>query len=965
MPSAPPPLPQPHEDREPRRARLVSLAPDCCWLVDAGYIDVFGVVDGDAALATRLHLGRIGAGQCVFGVARGDATPEVTLEALAGADARIRPASMTPLHRGRAQGEPCVDAANAFERWVEALSVGITTDVPPKDAATLEPGRAVDVRARVHVRPAAGVVWVRAVSAEMAAFGDRSVRIAPDTLAPCSPRLWLQTLGAARLEVIDTAALVAEGNVEVALAGFHDLVCRAALAVARRRAEAQRDRMRRQSAERRHLFTVAFSKLSGTLDAVAARRGRVPAVTAADSDELLATCRAIGEAQHISVTAPPRHDAHARDPVAAIAKASGCRTRRVILKGAWWKRENGPLLAQHGEDKRPVALIPAAPCRYELYDPRDGRRTAVTSAVAAQIAPSAVMFYRVFDARPISFRDVLRFGMIGSKRDALIIVAMGLAGGALGVVPPYATGLLVGSIIPTANYPQLVQLTAILLLGAVVGSLFEAVRRLAVVRIDGRFGSAVQAAVWDRVLNLPMPFFRPYAAGDLAVRAMGMDAIRQLVSGAAVTAIFGGIFSVFNFALLFYYDTHLAWWALLLVAIAVLVTALVGYFQLRIQRMVSQLRAKTSGIVLQLLTGVAKLRVAGAEVQAFAVWADAFSRQRTLQFRVRRLSNWFAVFNAAFPMLALVVLFAIVTSSATPLRTGVLVAFLGAFTMCLTAALSTGMAVVGMMAAVPIYELAQPIFHALPESDEFKADPGVLSGSIEISHLTFSYDANATLTLHDLSLTIPAGSFVAFVGSSGCGKSTLLRLLLGMEAPTSGSIFYDGQDLAGLDVRAVRAQVGVAWQSGRLANGDLFHNIVGATSATIHDAWEAAAMAGVDADIKQMPMGMHTVVSESGTTLSGGQRQRVLIARAIIGKPRLLFFDEATSALDNRTQAIVTESLERLRATRIVVAHRLTTIMKADRIYVMDRGRIVESGTYDELMRAGGRMAELVRRQLV
>jgi ATP-binding cassette subfamily C protein len=215
-----------------------------------------------------------------------------------------------------------------------------------------------------------------------------------------------------------------------------------------------------------------------------------------------------------------------------------------------------------------------------------------------------------------------------------------------------------------------------------------------------------------------------------------------------------------------------------------------------------------------------------------------------------------------------------------------------------------------------------------------------------------------------VSLQCRPGEFVALVGPSGSGKSTLLRLLLGFEAPEAGAIRYDRRDLAALDARAVRRQIGTMLQNGRLLAGDIFTNIVGASTLTLEDAWAAARLAGLDEDIRQLPMGMHTVLSDGASTLSGGQRQRLLIARAIVHKPRLLFFDEATSALDNRTQEIVGESLERLAVTRLVIAHRLSTIQKADRIYVLERGRIVESGTYRELMQRRGVFAALARRQL-
>jgi len=265
---------------------------------------------------------------------------------------------------------------------------------------------------------------------------------------------------------------------------------------------------------------------------------------------------------------------------------------------------------------------------------------------------------------------------------------------------------------------------------------------------------------------------------------------------------------------------------------------------------------------------------------------------------------------------------------------------------------------------IPLYEQAKPILTTPPEVDQGKEHPGVLTGAIEAQRLRFRYHATSPLVLRDVSLSVRAGEFVALVGPSGSGKSTMLRLLLGFETPEAGSIYYDGHDLARLDRQALRRQIGVTLQNGRLMAGDIFSNIVGSSLATVDDAWESARMAGLADDIRAMPMGMHTVISEGAGTLSGGQRQRLLIARALVQKPRILFFDEATSALDNQTQDTVTTSLEQLKVTRVVIAHRLSTVLRADRIHVFDRGRIAEGGTYEELMAAGGLFRELARRQL-
>jgi ATP-binding cassette subfamily C protein len=310
------------------------------------------------------------------------------------------------------------------------------------------------------------------------------------------------------------------------------------------------------------------------------------------------------------------------------------------------------------------------------------------------------------------------------------------------------------------------------------------------------------------------------------------------------------------------------------------------------------------------------------------------------------------------------VIFWLTVSSTNRLSTGSFLAFNAAFVQFLTNAIALGAAFTAVLQVVPTYERVKPLLQALPEVDDAKSDPGELGGSIEVSHVSFRYTENGPLVLSDVSLTVNPNEFVAFVGPSGSGKSTILRLLLGFEKPEAGAILYDGHDLSGLDVRSVRRQIGVVLQSGKVMTADIYTNIVGASGLSIEDAWEAARMAGFDEDLKYMPMGMQTLVNEGGSTLSGGQRQRLLIARAIATKPRMIFFDEATSALDNRTQEIISRSLESLAATKVVIAHRLSTIMKADHIYVVEKGQIVQHGAYQELINQTGLFADLAQRQI-
>jgi ATP-binding cassette subfamily C protein len=446
---------------------------------------------------------------------------------------------------------------------------------------------------------------------------------------------------------------------------------------------------------------------------------------------------------------------------------------------------------------------------------------------------------------------------------------------------------------------------------------------------------------------------------------MGIDSIRELLTGNVLTSILAAVFSLFSFGLLFYYSFRLALVALGLVAVLMAVTATLVYLQLRHQRELLYLQGKLASLLFGLIGGIAKLRVGGAEQRAFSLWAHRFAEQRQRSIAAQRVANFQAAFNSVYWTLTSLTIFAMVGfSSEDSLPIGEFLAFNAAFGQFLAAALSMIGVFSSVLTLVPIYERLSPILLEPPEVDTSKAEVGDLSGEIELSHVSFRYQPDGPLILDDVSFRACPGEFIALVGPSGAGKSTCLRLILGFDQATSGSIYFDGQDLTSISLQSVRRQLGVVLQSGRPMVGDIFTNIVGSSNLGIDAAWEAARMAGLEEDIKAMPMGMHTVISEGAETFSGGQRQRLLIARAVVHRPRIILFDEATSALDNRTQEIVSRSLERLKATRIVIAHRLSTIVNADRIFVLQGGRVIEAGTYQELIRQGGLFAQLAARQI-
>lgn len=664
------------------------------------------------------------------------------------------------------------------------------------------------------------------------------------------------------------------------------------------------------------------------------------------------------------------------DTLRQLARQAGVSMRRVRLDGKnWWDEDAGPLLATLKDSGRPVALLPLAGGGYEMDDlgapdhpdtmnpSRHANRAPLDQSTAAQLDDSGFMFFRKFPARPISLLDLLRFGLGTTGRDSATMVVCGVLAGLLAMFTPFATGILVDQVIPAGRSAELLQLTLMLGAAAVGVAAFELARSLALLRLEGRLGSSAEAAVIDRLLSLPVPFFRNYSAGDLAQRAFSINSILQQLTATTQSIVLNWVFGLFSFFYMLALSWQLGLVAVGLVALILAVTVSVNVWRLRMERQLYALQGAIAGRVLQILNGIGKLRSGAAEHRAFGLWAHEFGQQKRVDLQVRGLGNMLQVFNASFIVLASATLFAAIAFFQKDISTGVFVAFNTAFVQFLSATLALAGALTQSLSIIPLYERAKPILAALPEQQDAQTQAGPLRGDVEISRANFSYADDGPLILSDVSIHVKRGEFVAFVGPSGSGKSTLFRVLLGFEALQSGAVYYDSQDLAGLDVGSVRRQLGVVLQNGKLMPGDIFTNIVGSSSRTLDDAWDAARMAGLAEDIAAMPMGMYTVISEGAGTISGGQRQRLMIARALVNRPAVLLFDEATSALDNQTQAIVAQSIKQLEATRIVIAHRLSTIIQADRIFVIVAGKVVETGNYSQLMALGGHFADLSKRQ--
>jgi ATP-binding cassette subfamily C protein len=688
--------------------------------------------------------------------------------------------------------------------------------------------------------------------------------------------------------------------------------------------------------------------------------------TAADADATFAACRLVAQAAGIALVEPARMGAgnDRLDPVEQVALASRVRTRAVRLDGRWWRDDVGPLVGHRALSGAPVALLWRRG-GYVAVHPATGRETPVEKANAEEFEPRAVMFYRPLPERRLGPLGLLRFSMRGTGGDLANLLLSGLVSVASGALVPIATGKVLGEYVPKAQEGLIVQVCLAVLVSSVVAAAFLLLQNLTILRLEGRIEATLQPAVWDRLLRLPTKFFTERSTGELASAAMGISAIRRLLAGLGPSVAQSVTIGAMNLGLLLWYSVPLALAAIgMLVVIATVFLGL-GLWQVRWQRRLVVLSNKLNNQAFQTLRGLPKLRVAAAENYAYAAWASQFARSRELQQRLGRIKNLNAVLGAVYLPLCSLLMFMLLAGPARgALSAADFLTFNTSMTMLLTSVTSLTGAFVSAVAALPLFEEIRPVLEATPEVRAASTRPGPLTGAVEARRLSFRYSDDGPLVLDDVSFEVRPGEFVAIVGPSGCGKSTLLRLLIGFDKPVSGSVLYDGQDLAALDQSAVRRQCGVVLQHAQPFTGSILDVICGTESYTPEEAMAAAEMAGLAEDIQRMPMGLHTIVSGSGS-VSGGQRQRLMIAQALIRRPRILFLDEATSALDNDTQRTVIESTRKLNATRIVIAHRLSTVMDADRVVVMENGKVAEQGPPAQLLAdTGGRLHELVRRQL-
>lgn len=933
--------------------------PDRFYQLTNGYADIFAI-RGDGL---RRHLFRIEAGEYLFPAAVGGQHRLCAIGSLGSQFTVFEPNAVTP-------------PPEAVQHWVQAMiqvlgqeQHGWTDRILDIGEFDLPEGAAVSAPHRTlrYVRPLSGTVtWCGRTwpdnlelpissTAIVTAVHDATLLVSAECSDPQTLASGLSFIGGEVLSQLDLEASQHGAALDDRLA------------------------MRRQAMDR------SLSKsLSDLLSLGEPRNGEM---SSARLSVVVAVIRACG--LEVSPTLQREletlGDEGSYEP---LLRCAGLYYRQVVLDHDWWRRD-GIAMVGTLKDGSPAGLVPGKGGGWLLVTHEGTRR--LTTALAREVSTGALQIYPPLEDRPIGLIETMRFGFSGTSHDVFATITVALVASAVVMVPPIAATMLFEHVVPAGDRLNLLFVLVSLIALAFGQSAFELMRGLCVARIETRLDSTIQAALFQRLLRLPVNFFRAFSAGDLTERVLGIQEARQMITGATVSGVFGTMGVIASTGVLLFLDWRLALTGMAVLSLFLVASAMLSFRQLAQERRQATIRGRNQGFVLQLLIGMTKLRAAHAEKLALAQWAWKSQEHRKAFTTSRTIQSLHAALLALMPWISLLIIYvallwlmksdqqqaallALLPAGGTtssngvrePLTAAAFVGFATAFGQMTTGLKATVDAFTRLVSVAPLAERTAPVLQALPDdAPSGRGASSQLTGNLVFRNVSFRYGADSPLVLKNLNLEIQPGDFIAVAGPSGSGKSTLMRLILGFEKLEAGEIFYDGIPSHGIELSSLRSQIGIVLQNGGLSAGSIYDNIVGSSGLGVSDAWAAARMVGLAEEIESMPMGMHTVLNDGAMTISGGQRQRILIARALVRRPRILLFDEATSALDNRTQAIVTRSLSSLEVTRIVIAHRLSTIREADRIIVLNRGSLVETGTYDELISAGGTFSDLARRQLL
>lgn len=944
---------------------------DCFWYVAEGTVDLFLVETKDAVdQAAPQHLMRVESKRLLPSVAADKQTIEGNKTKL-GLLAKGKPGTLlTRIPVSDLTNIHSFELAEQVDEWITALTYALSRFVirSPRPNVLVEPSGELTLSngiASVH----RGVVWVTGSGHGTGLFMDMvdPADLSSESMGiaiPLTRASWMSIFDDVTISGHTTESLATDQSLLSALESFHRIALHMErlnrqLAVVDE-ANLERDRiMSRRVAE-----NVARAQLFNIYDHQEATK------TSVEDTALASAVLAIGRRLGVNFNIPERSESSDK-PITLIdiLDISGVRARRVHLdpKSKWWCRDNTILLAFRAVDNQPLVLIPGIYGRYTQFDPVSKKRTKISKTRAGEIKEEAWMFYQPLPTGKVTFPSLLKFALRGSTVDLIRLVLSGIVGGLITLTPALALGLITHFMVSggTTSGPIYV-LASILMITGILGVVVNLLYNAAMMRFEGRAASRLEAAFWDRLMRLPSELLHGQSSGDLAMSGMAFQNLRDGLQKLVAHGLLSLVFLLPVFGIVFYFNATLGSVVLVFSLIALSVMTFWGVCQISPHsRKIVAIR-RLSGLLFEIIEGISKLRVENAEGSAFAMWAQKYREQKRAELNLGKYERHARAFGAALPFLAgAVLLFTVVKIGASEFPVGDFLIVFSVFLVFQHAILRFGESFGTVASVLPALNHMRKLLDTKPDS-EVEGDPvDSLQGEVLFDQISFRYTPDGPYVLEDVTIHAHPGEFIAIAGESGAGKSTLFRLAIGLHRPTKGAIYYDGRDLRHLNLKQIRRKMGVVPQSVRLHPQDIWDNIVVQhEELNTEQVWQVARSAKVEQEIRAMPMGMMTMVGASGSVLSGGEGQRISIARSLVGNPRIMLFDEATNWLDNDKQAQVMQNLALLTSTRIVIAHRLSTLKQADRIYVMHAGKVVQSGTFAELMELDGVFKELVKRQI-
>lgn len=814
--------------------------------------------------------------------------------------------------------------------------------------------------------------WCKVLEGSAFLMGKKGVEAVQESpFIPMHPLIWIQNTTPITLEVLPNSDLLTPEEHFKAMFQLYQNILKVVSFHLSKTRETGQELLAKKEFTEEHKLKTLFDYLGNIL--TIKKTFNIIYV----GNRLFETCQMIGKAIGRKFAKPA--ELKGTDPFSntyEICVASKIQSRRIFLKGDWWKQASNPLLVFKKDSKTPErAALSNSKGEYSLYDPEEPLLSdEVNNATKAEaILPKGILFYRSFPKdKRVSFWQILEY--IGKNRgkDIALLCLVVFLSTVLLLFLPFFNKFLYDLVIPDSDRNLLIQLMIGLSILAISIGLLSFTREMTILRLETLITHDLETAFWTKALTLPISFFRRFSVGSLYLQLSSINTIKDAISGGFSRLAINSLFFFIYLIPMFYLNATLSFLAILSLIVISIIGAVAFNTLLKIQEKITNVRSLITGKVLQIISGISKIRIYGVESRIFNDWGLAFGELQNLELKKGFIYIFISTLARTAPTaITMITLLGVLyvyypskdSSSVPMISIGNLIAFTTLYFSLMMTILNFWETLTGIVYIFPIWKLNRPLLDELPEikSDEFQEIQ--LRGSVEFSNIYFRYAPDLPYIHRNVSIHADPGEMIAIVGKAGCGKSTLFRLLLGFEKPESGGVFVDEKDINSLDLQQLRRQIGIISQNSKVMDGTIRDNITGGSICTQEQVERAIKLSCFDDVLEQLPMRLQTYISHGCDTLSGGQLQRLFIARALVNNPKILLMDEATNALDNTTQERITKNIDALNITRIVIAHRLSTIREADRIYVMENGAVIESGSYEELMKLNKKFAMLVKLQ--